>query len=442
MPAPLLILPIEERNRELNSRVLIALHAIDAGFDVIIGQQWELFSRFPGMSPSIVLFKGNNGMQARHMAEAKSAGHIVCSIEEEVLAVYDSREILRCYDKTAGASLDLIFAQGDHQRTLLEDLWPELKDKIAVVGNPRADLLRYAAGDIPSDTTEYLRERHGPFVLFNSNLACINPKVDDIYGFFELCVHVGVADPGNAEQIQRLYEGFLWERANFKALTTLALKLAEDGVNVILRPHPSEYEGIWHDQMAGIPGITVTHEGSQLDWLKASSLMVHSGCTTGLEAFLMGHPVVALVPGEFSWHDTMISNLVNPTFKEISDARRAAHDHLDGTNDLNMDRAAAHTNLRPYLRCSPDHSAAERIVDELTVRHPCEDQVDANAIINLFGDTKTHLSRRRTEKAAFNREEIDAAIKACSALSPPRIPVHVQEIAPVVYYLSGHSHDL
>jgi surface carbohydrate biosynthesis protein len=199
-----ILLPIEEKNRELNARVLIALAAIEKGYDVILGQQWEIFDRFGSLPPSVVLFKGNNASQANHMVRAKKDGHVVCSIEEEVFGICDEGLILSCYDPRTVDLVDLFFVQSDFQRAALLNRWPRLSGRIKVVGNPRNDVLVKLARLPPSMAAERLKREHGPFVLFNTNFASINPAIDDIYGAFELRVRIGLLQPHDAENI-RLY---------------------------------------------------------------------------------------------------------------------------------------------------------------------------------------------------------------------------------------------
>ena len=79
-------------------------------------------------------------------------------------------------------------------------------------------------------------------MLFESNPAYINPKSGDIYVFFEPHARVNLAHEGDAKEVILLCEQSLSEGAKFNALTTLALKLVEGGVNTVLRHLFSERE--------------------------------------------------------------------------------------------------------------------------------------------------------------------------------------------------------
>ncbi len=81
-------LGLEIKQRELESRLLIAARLLKAGVVVFFGQQWSLFSNADALPPGVVLFKTVNGIQAKPMADFRSKGHIVASTDEEVFGLY------------------------------------------------------------------------------------------------------------------------------------------------------------------------------------------------------------------------------------------------------------------------------------------------------------------------------------------------------------------
>lgn len=440
MPKPTLLLPIEERNRELNSRVQIALRATMAGFDVVIGQQWEIFEKIGSIAPSIILFKGDNTAQANRMRSAKQAGHAVCSIEEEVFGICHEREILRCYDDQIPALVDIVFAQGEFQKAALLKRWPELVGRVMVVGNPRADILTSLGHGSPSPAATELRRRFGPFVLFNTNFASINPAIDDIYGYFELCVRVGMMHVDNPEDMRLLNEQFLWERENFDAVLSLGLRLTGKGINVVLRPHPSENAEIWRKQISSVAGMHIADTGDQLDWLKASELMVHSGCTTGMEAFLMNHPVVALTPGNSPWHEVLTANLVNTTFNDVESAEAAIVAHLDGAIRLDDDRGDRLDCLGQHLDHANERTAAARIVEILTTMASEYPHRATGDLSVLRSRSSAALSDRRLGKVGFDRTDIDRAAKEFQPEGASSPSLEIDELGPCVFLLKAR-HD-
>src|SRR5690606_33523773 len=62
-------------------------------------------------------------------------------------------------------------------------------------------------------------------------------------------------------------------------------------VKIVLRPHPVENHGRWRDALGDCPNVRVVFQGSAIDWIAASRCLIHTGCTTGVEAFAFGKPV-------------------------------------------------------------------------------------------------------------------------------------------------------
>jgi surface carbohydrate biosynthesis protein len=233
-----LYLLIEESFRELASRQVIALDCLALGFDVVIAQQWWFHRHMEDLPPGIVLFKGNNRVQSALMRVAKSHGHIVTSIEEEAFGLIDESNIKSLYDPVSIESTDIFFMQCTIHRDILRKWFPETRDRIAIVGNPRTDVLLRALGDAPRARAARLRAEHGDFVLVNTNYASINPFDIDTYSAYLRRVGIGVLDPTVHGDLQRFETMLEWEHSNLREMARFirifAQRRAE--IPVILRP--------------------------------------------------------------------------------------------------------------------------------------------------------------------------------------------------------------
>src|SRR5690606_6089812 len=75
---------------------------------------------------------------------------------------------------------------------------------------------------------------------------------------------------------------------------------------IVVRPHPAENHGAWQQAATGHANVKVIYRGSVLPWIAASACVVHSNCTTGLEAFLLDVPAIALrYPGGHGLDDDL-----------------------------------------------------------------------------------------------------------------------------------------
>jgi surface carbohydrate biosynthesis protein len=364
MPRRVLYMLIEEADRELKSRALITAIAIERGFDVVLMPQWTAWQNWGGLPPGVILFKGNNSAQKDRMAEAKRYGHLVASIEEEVLGVVGPREIQRCYAPGLEDVCDVFLANGPSQADLLKTRFPMMVDAIYSVGNPRIDLLQDAFMNETRAAAEELRRRHGDFVLVNTNFSSINPRGNDTLGYFDTCIGVGVIDAQDPEDLDDFFTWCSWERTNLRAVGEFVREAHRRSPwPLIVRPHPTEDLAIWTEMLAGMDGVRVIREGDHLAWTAAARALVHPGCTTGSEALLLGTPAVSLVVDDNPWHGLYLSNLVNPTAASVDTAWDLVADLADGGDLLWRSREECFHRLKEHVETGPKHLSALAMTD-------------------------------------------------------------------------------
>lgn len=324
-------LMVEEATREFESKLLIACALAESGVTSVVGQQWLLNDCMAKLPPGAVLTKGNNRIQAKFAASAKSAGHAVASIEEEALAITSEKEILRLYHKDMLQFCDCFLAQGKFQRDVLAAAHPAIAEKIKITGNSRIDLLNPEFIGRFAVDVERIRGEFGPFILVNTNFASINSRHGNVLDYYDLCVAVGVIDRQSPDDNEDIDAWCRWERANVSELVCLIADLrGRPDVKIVIRPHPSEKIELWQDGYRDQAGVRVVRERNHLPWLLAARVVVHTSCTTGAEAFLLGRPSVSLRPGGHAWHDYYLSNLVNITATDHRQASRQILDMLNG----------------------------------------------------------------------------------------------------------------
>jgi hypothetical protein len=72
-----------------------------------------------------------------------------------------------------------------------------------------------------------------------------------------------------------------------------ALEKAFPQYTIIVRPHPTENQEIYHQIAAQCQRVQVTNEGNVVPWLMATRAVIHNGCTTGVEAYVMRVPAIS-----------------------------------------------------------------------------------------------------------------------------------------------------
>jgi hypothetical protein len=61
----------------------------------------------------------------------------------------------------------------------------------------------------------------------------------------------------------------------------------------VIRPHPTERHDAYNEIAAQCSRVLVTNQGNVVPWILATRAVLHNGCTTGIEAFVIGVPAIS-----------------------------------------------------------------------------------------------------------------------------------------------------
>jgi surface carbohydrate biosynthesis protein len=303
-------LPCELRSRDFEPRLRIAGELLKRGFPVVFGQMWALHDNMPALPPGCVYFATANEFQARWMASARAAGHIVVATDEEALP-FRGEAFLCNIASEAIKQLDLFLADTDERRAIMRRTYPDAA--VALVGSARVDILRNAA---------HLRPLPQPYLLFNTNFALTNSLWGDREDARQMLIAGGNCDPDTPEGKEELSTRFEFEDETREQLMALIRWAASSGVLTVVRPHPAENAAAWAQIAEQYANLRIATGTPPLPWIAHAILTVHANSTTGLEAALMGKPCINLVPARFrKWTDRFIMSRVNHT---VENAQQAA----------------------------------------------------------------------------------------------------------------------
>lgn len=71
------------------------------------------------------------------------------------------------------------------------------------------------------------------------------------------------------------------------------LERAFPDLKIVVRPHPTESQDVYRRIASQCKRVEVTNEGNVVPWLLATRALIHNGCTTGVEAFVLRVPAVS-----------------------------------------------------------------------------------------------------------------------------------------------------
>lgn len=310
---PFLYLPVEVTAREFESKLLLALFAVRRGFEVVFGQKRLMMRNLSHMQPGIVLFKTLTVRDGRAMGRARREGHAVAAIDEEMMGLIAHEEDLRWVSGHAVERCQRLLALSDDHSASLQRRHPGCGDKISVVGNPRIDLLRPELRDCYQSEVAAIRAKYAPFFLINTNFALMNSLRKSPKATVRSLYRANGLDRSNAEDRFMMDEFCRIEQGNIELVKQLLTVLPQRFPNrrVILRPHPIERIEPWAHYAEELPGVSIVRSGGALQWILAADAVLHTGCTTGTEAFVLGKPAINLHPVSSRLLDRYLSGKIN-----------------------------------------------------------------------------------------------------------------------------------
>jgi hypothetical protein len=231
----------------------------------------------------------------------------------------------------------------------------------------RSEIRAYYEAD-----AEALRRTYGNFILINTNFNHVNAFGPDINLFMPVKKPGEKARFGRAARgMSREYAKGLWEHkhavfAHFKELIPM-LEDAFPRHTIVVRPHPTENHQVYKDIAARCRRVQVTNEGNVVPWLMAAKALVHNGCTTAVEAFVMNVPAVSYRASVNEDYDNGFYRLPNGLSHECFDFEELRHAlEMILSGELGIPGGAEHKALIDrYLEAQDGPLACERMVSVL-----------------------------------------------------------------------------
>ena len=301
MSPPPLIIPIENQVRELDAKLLLALVAAGHGFVTLLGSRLEIDFRAASYPPAIYLAKSMTKRSRKMFKIMDLAGHRIAAWDEEALIhPPDQTYFDRRLDAVSITHVSDLFAWGEDNAALWRR-WPDLPPKIAIhlTGNPRGDMLRPELKEFFAAESAELGRQYGDFFLVNTNFSFVNPFFPD-QGLYQpgkvdengLPLYGRAAIGMEREFVDRLYRHKNNVFASFKKMLP-KLAAAFPAIRIVIRPHPVENPAVYHEIASGCPNLEVISRGNVIPWIRAARAVIHNGCTTGVEAYMLGEPAVS-----------------------------------------------------------------------------------------------------------------------------------------------------
>ena len=290
-------LHVEISNRELDSKLLLAVLAASKGHHVIVSSMSEIINgiKTGGLTPGIFHTKSlSPGIDKidRHQ-EVIDNGFVVTSIDEEGGFLVNNQNdfVKRRFSEKTVDQASAVFGWG-RDIEILKNNYSRSSSKMHKTGSPRIDLSK------PFFKDYWLKPKgmpEKPFLLVSSNFNCTS----DI-PFYEALNRLRISGylERNPEifkiEFERMSEEFILLYAFIDAIKKLAYN--NNDYDIVLRPHTREPLEAWKVFLKGVPNVHVIKEDTIMPWIKNAFALLHNSCSTAVEAAVAGTPVISYAP--------------------------------------------------------------------------------------------------------------------------------------------------
>lgn len=366
---PIIYILVESAVRELDSKLLTALFLIKKGFHVVLGQQWILTLNRNCLPTGTFFFKGMNKIHTDNMARVHQFGHTVVAMEEELLGLcmYPPEcyvPFLRgVFHTDANRHCQLFLAAHNLEMRIVKQIMPSLNARLT--GNPRTDCLRPELVSIHDPMRREISEKMpSGYILINTNLGMLNSRLSS-----KVISDLDKRAAPKEEKWAKRYNE--WKTPHVKGETydmKSTFKLIElfgqhsPNQKVLIRPHPWEKTGIYTRFSRKYLNVEVAdNRNLACPWILASDVLIHTGCTTGIEAVAMNHPTISIQGKDSDSLQFKTTNQVSYLTHTAEEAYQAVQDFYAGKL-MNLGNPS---KLKEFWPAQEGKFAAERIADEI-----------------------------------------------------------------------------
>ncbi|TVR11467.1 MAG: hypothetical protein EA401_10860 [Planctomycetota bacterium] len=278
---PLLVLPIEIYEREIDGRLWLAGEALQRGYQVLIAHHGAAF--LSNLSDCGILYK-DHGPGLSKLCEYhgwKDPSLWIGALDEEGLVFRDKNTYRKTrVDGKALQYINDVFFVGDTQKNAAGIECFAAHTHIS--GHPRFDLCHVK--HCQSSPEEPSGKLH---VLINTRFGSLFPLGEQTSTTLR---HHLTNNPSLRKTVAN-------ELVIFREFMALVDLLSSDPkIKITLRPHPAERPDYYRKRFQHTDNVSVQRSFGVIHAIQHADVVVHDGCTTAIEACLMGKVVIGQRP--------------------------------------------------------------------------------------------------------------------------------------------------
>jgi surface carbohydrate biosynthesis protein len=358
---PTVYIPIELKNRELDSQVLLATRLARIGFRIYLGTHAAIFALLKSKQDKSGIYLDKGTQPYEKMKWIKEKCEYIAILDQELGPAVSQPEIAfsewpsRIYPGTAEL-IDKYFCVGPKAFRAALEFFGTRRDVALLTGWPRADIWGSLGLKIYGTEISKIDESFSPYLLFVSDFHYVSQPKE--------------RKNGHISEI-RMTDDFATQESLFKQFqeTVEILKIWDRDPRVlpiVVRPHLTEDVRAWKSQLGRMRKTQIVRHGDIAPWILASEGVIHRGSTTSIQAKLSGKPVYFLESTSMISRDQIqvavsdfvvdAHNIPNLEVQQACDAEPSVHtndllrQHIFLSQGLAVDNVVAELRKHPPLR--------------------------------------------------------------------------------------------
>lgn len=281
------LIPVEIKQRELISKLYLALKIVERGHTVFIGSL-DLYNYMNQIKPDVYfeLSAVNRGERLSRLKKLENSGVKIFVLDTEGSGFEGSDKFSPRVSEQVLSYVDFYCAWGPITADVANKNSTNIKTNVLETGNPRFDLLKSPQKKVYSRDARQITDEYGKFILVNTNFSVNRMDLDR------------QKRSNQADTIKRHKK----ESQLIGKFISVVGALSEElpNYNIVVRPHPVEDMSIYKKLFRDNKKIKVKKKGAVRPWIIASDAVIHNGCTTGVTSVILGKPTFAYMPRDIS----------------------------------------------------------------------------------------------------------------------------------------------
>jgi surface carbohydrate biosynthesis protein len=357
----ILYLPIEIKSRELDAKLLIALEVISKDYIVIIGTK-AIHKYLEILPKGVFFYKDASFPMEDKFKRWQQYGHKIVVHDEEGIVQSSWNDYLTRRIKFNTINyVDIFFCWGKKQFDVIEKytILNDIKCKLSLTGHSRIDLLREGIRNY-----SLTGRKKKNVILINTELGQCNHR-NGPEGWLDILKEHNMIQTEEALTFRLEQREYKKELLNYYIKLIKLVSTEFSDCEIILRPHPTENVSFWREKLSDFNNVIVTNKGPIGKQITQSDIIIHTGCTTGIEAFLQDKPVISFKPLEEKRFDIELPDSISLKAYNIKKCLKLIKSLLSNDYDLTEYKEAGYSILSNNITSLEGKYAYKKISEEI-----------------------------------------------------------------------------